>query len=160
GRLPPGKRMGGKAATSRGLPPNNALAGRQVRRACLRQVTRKGGASGRCCSVAPLGMALIGRDIMAAGWVYTRDGDSKTGPFSFTQFQAVAQSGQLLPTDMVWQEGTAKWVPASAVEGLQPAPHYRKGRLLLGGIAAVACVTTVIVLAVQSNPDVPQKTVA
>jgi len=63
---------------------------------------------------------------MAQQWFYTKDGKSKIGPVTSTALQALAQSGQLLPTDMVWKEGMPKWVPAQKVKGLlfpkTPAP--------------------------------------
>lgn len=55
---------------------------------------------------------------MASEWFYTRDNKSKAGPVSSAQLQALAKSGQLKPTDMVWKEGMAKWMPASAIKGL------------------------------------------
>lgn len=59
---------------------------------------------------------------MAQKWFYTRDGKTKNGPLSSSQFQALAKSGQLLPTDMVWREGLSKWTPASKVKGLFAKP--------------------------------------
>ena len=89
-----------------------------MHRACLRQLTSKGGASAKCCSVAPLGtaearfggreaMALTRRTFMASEWFYTRDGKTKIGPVSSVQLQALAKSGQFRPTDMLWREGMA-----------------------------------------------------
>jgi hypothetical protein len=39
----------------------------------------------------------------------------QTGPFSLEQLKAMAASGQLLPTDLVWKEGMAGWEPASTL---------------------------------------------
>src|SRR5438105_9708654 len=55
---------------------------------------------------------------MSPGWFYTRDGKSKSGPFSSAQLQALARSGQLQPTDMLWKEGMARWLPAREIKGL------------------------------------------
>ena len=44
---------------------------------------------------------------MATEWFYTRDG-KKTGPLSSSDLKELADSGQLLPTDLIWKEGMAK----------------------------------------------------
>jgi hypothetical protein len=54
---------------------------------------------------------------MASEWFYTRDHTSY-GPVSSAQLQALARSGQLSPTDVVWLPGMAKWTPASKIPGL------------------------------------------
>lgn len=59
---------------------------------------------------------------MAQDWFFTRDGKSKHGPYSAAHLQAYAKSGHILPTDMVLMEDTTKWVQASAVAWLFPAP--------------------------------------
>lgn len=51
----------------------------------------------------------------------------QTGPFSIDQLQAMAGSGELQPTDLVWKEGMAGWEPASTLPGVfgasaAPAP--------------------------------------
>jgi hypothetical protein len=77
---------------------------------------------------------------MAAELFYTRDGDINSGPVSSAQLKALARSGKLRPTDMVWREGMAKWTPGTKVKGLfnpvgqsvpakkQPAQGSAKGR--------------------------------
>src|ERR1043165_6328117 len=55
---------------------------------------------------------------MSSQWFYTRDGKSKVGPFSSAQFHALANAGELHPTDMVLKLGTSKWVLADQIEGL------------------------------------------
>src|SRR5262245_47957305 len=80
-----GRQLGGPPSC-----PNNAFAGRQVRRACLRQLTSKGGASARCCSVAPLGMAFTRRTFMASKWFYTRDAQGESDMASTTKATASA----------------------------------------------------------------------
>jgi hypothetical protein len=42
----------------------------------------------------------------------------QTGPFSIEQLKAMAASGQLSPTDLVWKEGMAGWEPASTLTGV------------------------------------------
>src|SRR5438445_128435 len=55
---------------------------------------------------------------MAQEWFYTKDGKTRIGPISATYLQALARSGQLLPTDMVREASMAKWVRASQIRGL------------------------------------------
>ena len=50
---------------------------------------------------------------MASEWFYAREG-KKNGPFSSMQLRAMAQSGQLLRTDLIWKNGMAEWRPAGA----------------------------------------------
>ncbi|MBA4066040.1 MAG: hypothetical protein C0501_20435 [Isosphaera sp.] len=54
-------------------------------------------------------------------WYYARNG-AQTGPLSFDALKAAAAAGQLAPTDLVWQEGTADWVKARTVPGLFVGP--------------------------------------
>jgi len=70
-------------------------------------------------------MALTRRIFMASEWFYTRDGKSKAGPVSSAQLLVLARSGQLLPTDMVWKEGMAQWMPASRIKRLFPSGPVR-----------------------------------
>jgi hypothetical protein len=55
-----------------------------------------------------------------ADWYYTKDGKQQ-GPVSSSQLRQLAQSGQLLPTDMVFKEGGTEWKLASSVSNLFPA---------------------------------------
>ncbi len=55
---------------------------------------------------------------MAQEWFYTTDGKSRIGPISEAGLKALAASGELAPTHMVWKEGMAKWMEASAIKGL------------------------------------------
>lgn len=54
---------------------------------------------------------------MADQWYYAR-GREKVGPFTAAQLKQLARSGQLARSDMVWKEGTAKWMQAAQVRGL------------------------------------------
>lgn len=42
----------------------------------------------------------------------------QTGPFSVDQLKAMATSGELQPTDLVWKDGMAGWEPASTLPGV------------------------------------------
>lgn len=54
---------------------------------------------------------------MAAEWYYAKN-KQKVGPVTFEQLKELVRSVQLARTDMVWQQGMAKWTEASQVEGL------------------------------------------
>lgn len=53
---------------------------------------------------------------------YIAQNRQRLGPFSATQLQQLAQIGQLRATDMVFRDGTSRWVPASSVPGLFQTP--------------------------------------
>src|SRR6266446_10504904 len=57
---------------------------------------------------------------MARQWYYSRN-KQQQGPVSWEDLYRLAQSGEVGPSDLVWQEGTADWLKASRVEGLIPA---------------------------------------
>lgn len=57
---------------------------------------------------------------MSTNWYYVRN-EQRFGPFTFEQFQQLAASGLLTPTDMVLDEATQQWLSAQAVPGLFPA---------------------------------------
>jgi hypothetical protein len=59
---------------------------------------------------------------MANEWHYTLNGQPVAVPVSATQLKQLATSGQLKPTDLVWQDGMLEWAPASSVKGLFPTP--------------------------------------
>ncbi len=50
-------------------------------------------------------------------WYLTRDG-KRFGPYPFAQLRELADSGQLAPDDLVWQQGGTNWLAASQVPGL------------------------------------------
>ena len=54
---------------------------------------------------------------MASAWHYIKDG-KQCGPVSSAELKELASSGELQPTDSVWKEGMADWVPASELSGL------------------------------------------
>ena len=54
---------------------------------------------------------------MTAEWYYAKN-KQKVGPVTEAQLKELVHSGELSPTDMVWKQGTAKWMQASQVEGL------------------------------------------
>lgn len=55
---------------------------------------------------------------MASEWYYTINGQQASTPVSTSQLKQLAATGQLQPTDLVWQEGMANWVAASSIKGL------------------------------------------
>lgn len=55
---------------------------------------------------------------MGDRWIVTRDGKQCHGPFSDAQLKDLASSSRLLPSDMLWQEGSTQWVPADSIDGL------------------------------------------
>jgi hypothetical protein len=56
---------------------------------------------------------------VADEWYYAQQGQQH-GPVTAAQLKQLAQSGGLLPTDLVWKQGMANWAPASAARGLFP----------------------------------------
>jgi hypothetical protein len=52
-----------------------------------------------------------------AVWYYARN-KQKVGPFPFVALQELTALGELQPSDMVWQEGTQRWIQAGTVPGL------------------------------------------
>ncbi len=57
---------------------------------------------------------------MANDWHYTLNGQPASAPVSAAQLKQLAASGQLKPTDLVWQDGMVEWAPAGSVKGLFP----------------------------------------
>lgn len=57
---------------------------------------------------------------MANEWHYTLNGQPAAAPVSAAQLKQLAASGQLKPTDLVWQDGMLEWAPAGSVRGLFP----------------------------------------
>jgi hypothetical protein len=54
-------------------------------------------------------------------WYYTRDRKPQ-GPVTLEQLNELAQTGVLIPTELVWQEGMPQWVEARSISGLFPTP--------------------------------------
>lgn len=59
---------------------------------------------------------------MASEW-YLEHMGKEQGPFSPSQLKKLAQSGRLLPTDLVWRDGDSKRLPASRIKGLFAKPE-------------------------------------
>ena len=59
---------------------------------------------------------------MAIKWYFGRD-EAKDGPFTASQMQALAASGELRPTDTVWKEGVERGVVATRVAHLFTGTH-------------------------------------
>jgi hypothetical protein len=55
---------------------------------------------------------------MANEWHYTLNGQPAAVPVTAAQLKQLAASGQLKPTDLVWQDGMLEWSPAASVKGL------------------------------------------
>jgi hypothetical protein len=58
---------------------------------------------------------------MANEWHYTLNGQPAAAPVTAAQLKQLAASGQLKPTDLVWQDGMLEWAPAGSVKGLFPS---------------------------------------
>jgi len=56
---------------------------------------------------------------MAKVWHVVVQGN-QYGPLSNSELKALADRGRLKPTDHVWKEGLAEWVPAGKISGLFP----------------------------------------
>jgi hypothetical protein len=54
---------------------------------------------------------------MPENWFYMKGAD-KHGPVTSTKLRELAESGQLLPTDLVWREGMGDWKRARKIDGL------------------------------------------
>ncbi len=54
-------------------------------------------------------------------WHYTVNGQPAAVPVNAAQLKQLADSGQLKPTDLVWQEGMLEWAQAGSIKGLFPA---------------------------------------
>lgn len=83
---------------------------------------------------------------MASGWYYSRDGAS-FGPFSSAELVALAQSGRLRPTDMVWKDTLARWTPASQIKGLfpsTPTPDQTNNYQVPSGAKELSTATVVV----------------
>ncbi len=59
---------------------------------------------------------------MGRAWYYTRDGQ-KLGPVSSTELKQLAASGNLQPTDNVWNDQMDKWVAARSIKNLFGQEH-------------------------------------
>ncbi|MEZ6139017.1 MAG: GYF domain-containing protein [Zavarzinella sp.] len=57
---------------------------------------------------------------MSQTWFYS-DGEDRFGPVSQAELQQLAEKGQLMRRDLVWQEGMEDWVEARTISGLFPA---------------------------------------
>src|SRR5262249_35855329 len=54
---------------------------------------------------------------MSVRWFLARN-NVKYGPYSLDQLRSMVGTGHIIPADMLLQEGTQKWVSASAVLGV------------------------------------------
>jgi hypothetical protein len=56
---------------------------------------------------------------MASNWFYAKQGQ-QIGPVSSGQLRELARAGHVLPTDLVWKQGMASWVPGGSLPDLFP----------------------------------------
>ena len=77
---------------------------------------------------------------LASGWHYARAGSpepEQVGPVSWEEVWALAQSGGLTRTDLVWHQALPGWVPVDQVAGLfsaaQTVPAVTKGECVVTG---------------------------
>lgn len=66
---------------------------------------------------------------MATEWHYSKSGE-RFGPFSASDLKALAQSGELLPSDLIWKDGMSEWTPAVRLKGLFSDLPSDKNRVL------------------------------
>lgn len=57
-----------------------------------------------------------------AAWHYAK-GDERFGPIGGRELKGLAESGRLLPADLIWKEGMGEWRPAREAKGLFPEPQ-------------------------------------
>jgi N-acetylneuraminic acid mutarotase len=56
-------------------------------------------------------------------WYYSKAGTRSAphaGPFSLEQLRSLAQSGAILPADLIWNPGVSLWLPAGQIAALFP----------------------------------------
>jgi hypothetical protein len=64
---------------------------------------------------------------LTSGWFYAKreqTGQAQVGPLSWEQLAGLAQTGALVPYDLVWHETLPGWVPAAHVSGLFPGGQW------------------------------------
>lgn len=59
---------------------------------------------------------------MQPEWHFCSDGKDY-GPVSFAELRSLADAGRLLPTDILWNERLAEWMPAGELGELFPEPE-------------------------------------
>jgi hypothetical protein len=74
-------------------------------------------------------------------WHYTINGQPAAVPVNPTQLKQLAESGQLKPTDLVWQDGMLEWAPAGSIKGLFP-PDKNLGDSAVSPPPATTKITT------------------
>src|SRR5262249_48358254 len=73
---------------------------------------------------------------------YVARGKVKKGPFSRAQLQTLARKGVLRPSDMLWRQGTQKWLAAHELPGLLPPKEAVQELPAPGALSAAAAVPT------------------
>jgi len=74
---------------------------------------------------------------MADRWFYTHD-QVKSGPFSGQQLRAIADAGNIEPTDTIWKEGVEKGMPAGKVKNLFPLAPTEAAPAVSAEVQAIA----------------------
>jgi hypothetical protein len=64
-------------------------------------------------------------------WFIARNNE-KVGPFSSGDLKQMARHQMLQPKELVWMEGTSKWVEAATLPGLFPSANGKKYWLAVG----------------------------
>jgi hypothetical protein len=111
-----------------------------------------------------------------AQW-YAQVGGQRYGPITEDELRSWIAQGRVQPTDFVWCEGMANWLPASsalpgatpttppayspgaAMPGMLPAgvqPHRGTTILVLGILGLVCCIICGIIAWVMGNNDLRQ----
>ena len=90
----------------------------------------------RAKSTHPTSVAANASNSTIEGW-YVAIGSRNLGPFTLPQLRQMTSNGQLLPNDMVIQEGTSTPMPAASIAGLIPVAQLLE-RPLPGPSAADA----------------------
>lgn len=78
-------------------------------------------------------------------WFYTKN-EQQHGPVAIEQLNQLAATGALDPSDLVWKDGMAAWLPASQIPGLsvrsRPLPPHPTGSGAVGSTSAASALLT------------------
>ena len=101
---------------------------------------------------APASQMSPAQKPQAAQWYYARDG-KKGGPVSAQYLKEKAQSGQLLPTDLLWKDGLKDWVAAGTLPGLKFPATTRPLALQAAATTPVEVVEPFALVEPVATPD-------
>ena len=96
---------------------------------------------------------------MASEWYYAK-GDEKFGPVTDAELTSIAQSGELSPDDLVWNDGMPEWMPVGKIDGLLPKQSKSKPPPL--PLSSETCQTATPDTGTGTSPNAatPQNTMA